>query len=311
MSKRQVSVLFLILVLLALRSQPVQAHDGQPHSPGDLWTAWSFEPGVILSLAVTLLLYLRGRQVLVRRTGQASRQLKLRTWAFAGGLFTLAIALVSPMDSLAGQLFWVHMLQHTLLMLIAAPLLVVGYPLPPILLGLPQGLRHGLGQRWRHWQGLRRFWGAASHPLMAWLLQAFILWIWHAPSLYQASVENEWVHALQHISFLGSALLFWWVTFHTYGARPAYRGIGILFLFTTALHTGLLGALLTFSPHLWYPVYSGRAEAWGITALADQQLAGTIMWVPGGMVYLAAALWLMKTWLDGMEAGEETKSWAG
>ena len=306
MFRRLVFPLALTLVGLGLTYRPALAHDGEPHGAAGWWAAWTFEPAVILLLAVTLLLYARGWRALARRPGGASIQLKGRTWAFAGGMAALMIALISPIDGLAGELFWVHMLQHNLLMLVAAPLLALSYPLAPMLLGLPEGARRRLGQGWRRMSLLRGLWGLVSSPPAVWLLQAFLLWIWHAPVLYGAAVDNEWVHAAQHFSFLGSALLFWWVTLHTFGARSAYRGAGILYLFTTALHSGLLGALLTFSPRIWYQVYIGRAETWGITALVDQQLAGTIMWVPSGMVYLAAALWLMKTWLDSIESREET-----
>lgn len=149
---------------------------------------------------------------------------------------------------------------------------------------------------------LRAFWRLVSSPPAAWTLQAVLMLAWHSPYLYQRSVENDLVHVFQHFSFFGSALLFWWVVLHTYGAQRANRGAAILFLFTTAMYSGVLGALLTFSTQLWYPIYAGRSEQWGITALADQQLAGTLMWVPVGVVYLAAALCMMKAWMDDMES---------
>jgi putative membrane protein len=301
--RRTIFLLLLTLAGLAVNAHPVQAHDGDPNAPW--WAAWSLEPGVIVLIAAGVLLYARGWRRMVRRAGDLTGQLKVRTWAFAAGMLALAIALLSPVDGLAGSLFWVHMLQHNLLMLVVAPLLVLAYPLPQVLLGLPAGARRALGRGWGRSGWLRAAWRLISSMPVAWFLQAVLLWGWHAPPFYQASIENEWVHALQHFSFLGSALLFWWVVLHTFAARAAYRGAGILYLFTTAMHTGLLGALLTFSPRLWYPIYAGRAEAWGLTALADQQLAGTIMWVPGGLVYLAAALWMMKNWLDAMELRDE------
>jgi putative membrane protein len=301
--RRLVLSLLLALAGLAVRIRPVWAHDGAPHGPW--WTAWSLDPLVVLLLGGTLWLYIRGWRAMVRRAGGLRGPLRLRTWASAGGMTALAVALLSPVDGLAGSLFWVHMLQHNLLMLVAAPLMVLGYPLPPLLMGMPTSARQRIGQAWGRAGWLRAAWRLISSPLAAWLLQVVLLWGWHAPPFYQASVANDWVHALQHFSFLGSALLFWWVTLHTFAARPAYRGAGILYLFTTALHSGLLGALLTFSTQLWYPIYAGRAEEWGLSALADQQLAGTIMWVPAGLVYLIAALWMMKNWLDALELRDE------
>lgn len=301
---RSLRLAFLLaLAGLAVFTRPALAHDGAPHGPW--WADWTFEPGVILLLAAALGLYARGWRALARRSGGPSGALRRRAWIFAGGMSALAVALLSPVDGLAGSLFWVHMLQHSLLMLAAAPLLALAHPLPALLMGLPAGARRTLGRGWARMGWLRALWRLASSAPAAWAIKAVALWLWHAPRFYQASVENDAVHALQHLSLFGAALLFWWVTVHTFAARPAYRGAGILYLFTTAMHTGLLGALLTFSPQVWYPIYAGRAEAWGLTALADQQLAGTIMWVPGGLVYLAAALWMMKSWLDAMEMREE------
>lgn len=305
MYRRIFFLLVVTLGLLALTAHPALAHDGEPHSTLGWWTAWTLEPLVIIGLAVTAFLYIRGWRMQASRGGGANSPMKLRAWAFGAGMAALVIALVSPVDALAEELFWVHMLQHNLLMLAAAPLLVISYPLPPMLLGMPEGSRQWIGQRWARTGWLHKAWKWLSTPLVVWLLSAGLLWGWHAPAFYQASVANDTIHAVQHFSFLGSALLFWWVTLHTLGARAANRGTGILYLFTTALHSGLLGALLTFSSRIWYPVYSGRAEQWGLTALADQQLAGTIMWVPSGMIYMFAALWMMKIWLDAMGPGEE------
>jgi cytochrome c oxidase assembly factor CtaG len=109
--------------------------------------------------------------------------------------------------------------------------------------------------------------------------------------LFQATLTHDWVHAAQHISFLGSALLFWWSLL---GSRKRIdNGAGILYLFTTGVHTSILGALLTFTPSVWYPAYLSTAPRWGLTALEDQQLGGLIMWVPAGIVYIIAGLALL------------------
>lgn len=308
--KRLLLPLFFALTGLALSARPALAHDGSPHGAAGWWAAWSLEPAVLVLLMLAAVLYWRGWRVLSARADGVTSRRRWQNWAFVAGMAALAVALISPVDALAGQLFWVHMLQHNLLMLAAAPLLVLAYPVPALLLGLPGGARRGLGKGWRKFGGLRAVWGMISSPPAAWMIQAVLLWAWHMPSLYQRSVENDFIHAIQHFSFLGSALLFWWVVLHTYGAHRANRGAAIIYLFTTAMHSGLLGALLTFSTRLWYPVYAGRAEVWGITALADQQLAGTIMWVPAGTVYLAAAMLVMKAWMDAMEARDAPKEQA-
>ena len=122
------------------------------------------------------------------------------------------------------------------------------------------------------------------------------MWIWHLPVLFQATLENDAVHTAQHVSFFGSALLFWWAII--YGKRGlASYGAGVLYLFTTSIHSGILGAFLTFTHRVLYPVYSGSTESWGLTPLEDQQLGGLIMWVPAGLVYILAALVMFAGWL--------------
>jgi cytochrome c oxidase assembly factor CtaG len=132
--------------------------------------------------------------------------------------------------------------------------------------------------------------------LFVWLLHGATLWLWHIPALYQASVENEWVHALQHTMFLGTALLFWWTLIHGRFGRVT-SGMAVLYVFTTAVHTSILGALMTFANTVWYPIYNGRTAAWHLTALQDQQLGGLIMWVPAGVVFIILGLWLMAAWI--------------
>jgi len=135
---------------------------------------------------------------------------------------------------------------------------------------------------------------------VAWWIHALAIWLWHAPVLFQATVTNDLVHTAQHLSFFLSALLFWWALFYAHGRR-AY-GSGVLYIFTTAIHTGILGALLTFAPRLWYPVYSKTAEPWGLSPLQDQQIGGLIMWVPASLVYLAAGLALFAAWMKESDA---------
>jgi putative membrane protein len=123
-----------------------------------------------------------------------------------------------------------------------------------------------------------------------------VLWIWHLPSLYNASVEYEWVHALQHSSFLITALLFWWTLLHGRHGRLG-SGAAVAYCFTTALHTSVLGALMTFSEQVWYSIYESRTAAFHLTPLQDQQLGGLIMWVPAGVIFTGLGLWLMGAWI--------------
>jgi putative membrane protein len=193
------------------------------------------------------------------------------------------------------------MVQHLLLMLVAAPLLVLGAPPVAIAWAVPQAWRRDLGRWWRRQKGLSSLWRLLTHPAVVWTLHAMALWLWHLPFLYQAALGSELVHALEHGSFLGTALLFWWVVAQRgHHSRMGY-GLGLLFTFTTAMHSGLLGALLTFARQAWYPAYAESAPAWGLTILEDQQLAGAIMWLPAGVIYLVATLALLGLWLQAME----------
>jgi putative membrane protein len=249
---------------------------------------WSFEPWVVACLAISALLYALGLRRLWRRAGAARGIGGWHAAAFGAGWLTLAAALLSPLDALGAQLFSAHMVQHELLMVVAAPLLVLGRPLAAWTWALPMTARRSVGAWTRHplWA---RPWHAITAPLGAWLLHALALWAWHVPALFDAALANEAVHALQHASFLVGALLFWWSVL---GARRAYAA-GLLSLFTTLLHTAALGALLALAASPWYAAYLGRTSAFGLSPLEDQQLGGMVMWMPAGFGYLAAALVLM------------------
>ena len=264
------------------------------------WGEWEFDPGVVVPLSATALLYARGAH---RRRGVSARQM-VYFWA---GWLALTLALVSPLHALGEELFSAHMAQHEILMLVAAPLLVVSRPLVAMLWGLPFSLRKRAGA-WSRASVVQRSWRRLTDPFSAWTIHAAVLWIWHFPPLFQATLESDLTHTAQHLSFLFSALLFWWSLFYAHG-RMNY-GASVLYVFTTAVHTSILGALLTFAPKLWYPVYASRTAAWGLRPLEDQQIGGLVMWVPAGVVYLAIGLYLFGQWLRESEAISATKWYA-
>lgn len=259
--------------------------------PGEAWRAWSFGPVVTPLLMAALLLYARGLHRIWRRAGVGRGVRHGQAWCFAGGMAVLAAALVSPLDALGGTLFAAHMTQHVLLMGVAAPLLVLGAPLTAMTWALPRRGRRIVARvaNAGPGAGLLR---TLTAPAVAWLLHAAALWVWHVPALYSATLASETVHAAQHASFMGTAVLFWWVL-----RDRAAHGIGVIYLFTTAVHSSLLGALLAFSPGAWYAPYEATAPFWGLTALEDQQIGGFIMWVPAGLVYFVAALALLASWM--------------
>jgi len=265
-------------------------HEGQPHNWHELLRAWSFEPLVVISLTITALLFIIG---LYRLKGRS-----IRTWeafCFALGWLALFIALVSPMHAWGQVLFSAHMTQHEILMLVAAPLLVLGRPLIAFLWALPLNWSRNLGNVAKiHW--LNRLWRTFTIPFVAWLVHAVALWVWHIPRLFDAVLHSESVHTAQHLSFLVSALLFWWALIHGPKGAMGY-GAGVLYLFTTSMHSGVLGALITLAGSVWYPSYIGLTSSWGLTPLEDQQLGGLIMWIPAGLVYVIAGLALFAGWL--------------
>ncbi len=256
---------------------------------------WTWDPLVAGLLLVSGFLYGIGL-LRMRRTALMSLWQPL---AFASGWLILVLALLSPVHKLSALLFSVHMTQHELLMLVAAPLLVMSKPMVLMLWALPRRSRLVIAG-WTRTNTISRLWHALTGPFTVWIIHGAVLWVWHLPVLFEAALANESVHALQHTTFFLSAALFWWALIYGRYGRVGY-GISVVYVFTTAMHTGLLGALITLATEVWYPVYQGRTEAWSLTALDDQQLAGLLMWVPGGVVFTVVGLALFAAWLGEAE----------
>lgn len=271
MTGRQTALGVLLAALGA--ASPALAHGESPAG------AASVDALVALALLASAILY-----------GAGARRHRLpawRYWAFAAGWTTLAASLAPPLDRLADASFSMHMIQHQLLMQLAAPLMVLGRPLVVGLQALPARLRRRAGRKVMRW--------AAIRPATAFLIHGALIWLWHVPALFNAAAADPFLHALQHLCFFGSAAMFWWALL----ARRA-EGRAVFYLFLTLLHTGALGALLTFSRVPWYEL--AGTLPFGLTALGDQQLGGLVMWVPGGVAYLGAALALSAEWLARSEA---------
>jgi putative membrane protein len=276
-----------LIASLILVAVPAAAHTPTAAEQPDPWLA-------IVLLAISAVGYVTGL-ARVRPHVHAQRELGARAWAFAAGWVALALALLSPLDAAAARSFAAHMIQHEALMLIAAPLLVMGRGLPTLLWSLPRDARIAVG-RFTHRRVVRGFWNGITSPLSAWLLHGAALWLWHAPPLFNAALGDGALHHWQHATFFITALLFWHALLR-HGARSA-RGAAIFYLFTTTVHTGVLGALITFArTPLYAPFDYGLLQPGALTPLEDQQLGGLIMWVPGALVYVGAALTLLARWL--------------
>jgi cytochrome c oxidase assembly factor CtaG len=268
------------------------------HTPGTTAAISAFDVSALVLVGVLGIAYARGSWLLSRRTPARAERYR-RSAFFWTGWASLAIALGPPLDTWTSGSFAAHMIQHELMMLLAAPLLVLARPLGVLLWGLPneaadvvRSIVQAPVMRW-----LARL---ACTPIVAWLAHALILWGWHVPIAFEAALARDSVHWLQHTSFFVAAAIFWWSVFAA-GPLAERRGAAIVSVFTTAVHTGALGALLTFSTRLWYPTYAPGSPAWGLTAIEDQQLGGLVMWVPGGTVFLIAGLALTAMWLKDVE----------
>jgi putative membrane protein len=274
------------------------AHAGAPLAPHDLWRAWSPAPAVLLGLAVAAVAYGLG----LRRLWRAGPAAPAggQAVAFVAGLATVAAALVSPLDALAEVLFAAHMAQHMLLVMVAAPLLVLGAPGLPLAVALPPRWRHRLA-RCRRQPAAAAARRLLTRPVVAWGVHVGALWAWHLPGPYQAALASDLVHAAEHASFLGTAVLFWWVVLSRDGRRRLAPGFAVLYLFAAALQGGALGALLTLAPAPLYPLQAAGSDGWGLAPLADQQLAGLVMWVPADLVYLGTAGVVFMRWLLSLE----------
>lgn len=254
-----------------------------------LWSAWVWEPSVVVGCSALVAGYL-----------VLARPLTARAGYFFAGVAVLLFSLVSPLDVLGdGYLFSAHMAQHLLLILVAPPLLLLGLPTATVkwTLGRLPGARLGR---------------ALVHPVVAWALSTGIMFVWHLPALYDLAVRNELVHVAQHLLFLGSATLFWWPVVDP-GAAPGEPPllppwVTLVYLFAAFGASSLLGIILTFAPAGLYPVYTAPddylgivpllREGWGLSAAADQQLGGLLMWVAGGAFYLLPIIAVFGRWMS-------------
>jgi cytochrome c oxidase assembly factor CtaG len=249
---------------------------------------------LVSSLALLIGVYAVGLIRLWRNAGYGRGVRPLEALAFATGWLALVIALSPPLDEWSEQWLAAHMVQHELLMIVAAPLMAVGAPLLGLLWAMPSRVRHSVVDTVQR-TPLPVLWRTITAPPSAFALYGLALWIWHVPALYDEALEHEAVHVVQHLCFFGTAALFWWGIVHGRQGRSGY-GAAVVYLFVTAVHGGVLGALLTVSPRVWYAPYVAHHPA-GLTPLEDQQLAGLLMWVPAGLAFAFGALFLFAAWL--------------
>ena len=270
------------------------AHGDQPPAPGfpSILVEWRLEPIVLAVLGMAVI----GWVILARQVAARHPDHPHPTWrgaAFFGGAATLAVALTSPIEAYEGSLFSVHMLQHMLLELVAGPLLLLGAPATLALRAASPSVRRGLLSVLHS-----RVVTVLSFPLLAWVLFAAVNWGWHFSSLYDQALENPALHDLQHLTFLGAALLFWWPVI---GADPARwrlpHPVRLFYLFLAMPQNSFLGIALMSAPAALYPHYLTNLRNWGPAPIVDQNVGGMLMWVGGDVVFLLAMGFVVAAWV--------------
>lgn len=247
---------------------------------------WALDPFAIVGAALALSVYVNGL-----RPASSGR----RAIAFAVGLVAALAAVVSPVHVAAEESLSWHMLQHVLLVGVAAPLIAASAPGATLLRGLGRRGVEGLSSVRRTLGGRPDRIRQLRNPLGRWLAFVLVFWGWHTARLYSLAIEHDWVHSVEHLSFIVAAFAVWSSVLGP--ARTSGRSdpaIRVLVVFLLGLQGVILSALMTFSREPWYPAY---VDSLGNDALADQHLAGVLMWVPLGILYASAGVWATVTWL--------------
>jgi cytochrome c oxidase assembly factor CtaG len=260
---------------------------------------WDWQPWVLACLGTASGFYVAG----LLRLDSSKRRRMFGTWrvaAFAAGMLTLGAALMSPLDSIADRSFAGHMLQHLLLMVVAAPLLVASRPALAWMCAFPTRGRVAIGRFWSR-SGLDGTFGFLMHPLCVWLLSSAVLWFWHLPRPYDAALAHEGLHDFEHLCLFATSLMFWSLVVEPYGRRHLDYGACMLFVAAFSVQMGLLGAVLTFAGRPLYAAYAQLTPAWGLSPLKDQQLAGLLMWIPVSFIHLGTLAVLFLAWLKDAE----------
>jgi cytochrome c oxidase assembly factor CtaG len=261
------------------------------------WGGWSIQPPVAYVAVAGLLYWLGGRN----RRSQV--QPTLRTTAFVAGLVTIVLALDSPIDDYADKLFWIHMVQHVLLLTVAPPLILLGRPWPRMWRALPIEVRTSVGR------GLARSRIAAplrmlARPAPAWLLFNATVVGWHIPAAYNLTLTSNAVHQVEHALFFFTGLLFWARVVNPGPLRPRLEWpLRTAYVVGAMIVGWVLAITLVLVPHPLYAHYAALAtRPGGISAITDQQLAAGVMWVPGSISYTIAALICFFRWLEPQSA---------
>lgn len=284
------------LLIFILNSFPLSVLGHDSYKTHGNSFPWHLDEIILGSLAILTIFYLKGLQNLKIEASSVGTPGPYRIASFFLSLFFLVIALISPLVELSNQLSYAHMIQHMILMMVAAPLFVMSAPMYVLMWSLPRSWKDKARPLLKWLYGYRSgryfFW----QPAILWLTYALILWVWHIPQFYEAALKNQWLHDFQHISFFVASCLFCRVLLDPFERLKLRQGQAIIYLFGTSVHATLLGALMTLSPRIWYGHYESTTLIWNYSALEDQQLAGLIMWMPACTVYLVMMVVVFMKW---------------
>jgi putative copper resistance protein D len=284
------------VVALAAGAEPVAAHgevpDEAPTIAGSL-TGWTFEPLPTLALGAALLWWLWAVRR-VDRLHPSNPVPRRRTVAFVAGMSAIAVALLSGIDRYDTTLFSVHMVQHILLTFVAAPLIAASAPITLLL----RVSSHATRRRWILPVLHGRLQRVLAFPVVAWVLFAVVMWVSHFSPLFDAALEDPLIHDVEHLLFLGSALLFWWPAV---AQDPApwrmTHPVRAMYVFLQMPQNTFLAVVLLNATTVLYPHYASLTRSWGPSPLEDQQTAAAIMWLAGDAVFLAFVLATLAAWM--------------
>jgi putative membrane protein len=265
-----------------------------------IFAGWSPPIAVTGALIVCAFLYVRGWYA-IRQTRRAQFPV-WRLAAFLFGLGVIWIAIASPLDGFADVLLSAHMVEHLLLMSFVPPLLLLGYPVVPLLRGLPRGVTvYVLGPLIRT-RALRHLGHLLITPLVAWLTMNLIFLGWHVPAAYDFALEHEHWHEFEHVCFLGASILFWWPIIRPWPTREDYSGwLLLLYLVMADIVNTVLSAFLVFCDRPVYPYYLREPNPFGISPLSDQRAGAVVMWVFGSLIFLVPVVILTVRLLQPVE----------
>ncbi len=264
----------------------------------DFFAQWRVEVAPLIVILGVILVYIVGLRRLKSRT-IFEPVTACRILLFALGIFALLLSLMSPIDTYSSDLFFLHMVQHLLLIMVAVPLLLLSNSMPVFMWFLPRTLRYEVGDLLAKGGVIRRVLIWATSPKVAFLIYVAVIWGWHMPIAYDAALANTPLHYFEHLTMFAAAVFFWWYVIGPAPIRPrsSYQGRMLYLLLATVLNTAL-GIGITFSGSTLYSFYADAPRHWGISVAQDMELGGLIMWIPGNMMFLVSVAILFLVWAN-------------